>query len=86
MYSLEKIQKLFGDNEDFIVQNFITAVNYGEGETVGAILESIGEFLVEKRQDDLLELVDFYLVNHNPEEHYNEDDEDFEDFISPYIE
>lgn len=64
MFSLEKIQKLFSDYEDFTVQNFITAVNYGDGNTVDAILESIMSFLEEKRQDDLVELIDFYIENH----------------------
>ena len=85
MFSLEKIQKLFSNYEDFTVQNFITAVNYGEGDTVGAILESIMSFLVEKRQDDLLELVDFFLENHFYQGPQDDDSEDFEDCISTLI-
>lgn len=84
MYSPEKIQKLFHNPKDFTAKQFITAVNFGSTESLCAIFESIREFLSEKRQDDLLELIDFYLVNNHPEEYYNEYG-DFEDFISPYI-
>lgn len=63
MFSIEKIQKLMNDPEDFMVQQLIDAVNTGSIFTVVAIFDSIREFLEEKRQDDLLELVDFYLEN-----------------------
>lgn len=85
MFSLEKIQELFNDSEDFIVQGFIMAVNYGDVKTVDGILESIKCFLEEKRQDDLLELVDYYLENHV----YSKSDDEYipEDFfICPYFE
>lgn len=85
MFSLEKIQKLFNDHEDFIVQQFIMAVNFGDVDTVGAIFELIRDLLVEKRQDDLLELVDFFLENHLYQGPQDDDSEDFEDLISPYI-
>lgn len=64
MFSIEKIQQLMNDPEDFLVQELILAVNLGQQETVGYIFMSIREFLEEKRQDDLLELVDFYLENY----------------------
>lgn len=65
MFSIEKIQQLMNDPEDFLVQQLILAVNLGQQETVGYIFMAIREFLEEKRQDDLLELVDFYLEDNN---------------------
>ena len=85
MFSLEKIKKLFNDSEDFTVQQFIMAVNFGDVDTVGAIFELIREFLLEKRQDDLLELVDFFLENHFYQGPQDDDSEDFEDCISTLI-
>lgn len=77
MFSLEKIQELFGDSEDFLIQNFIMAVNFGNLETIDSLFESIRDLLEEKRQDDLLELVDYYLENHC----YNESDDDADLFV-----
>ena len=83
MFSLEKIQKLFNDHEDFMVQQLIIDVNFG---SVDSVLKTIREFLVEKRQDDLLEIVDFYVENHFYQNYNDEDVECFNDFISQYIE
>lgn len=83
MFSLEKIQKLFNDQEDFMVQQLIIDVNFG---SVDSVLKTIREFLVEKRQDDLLEIVDFYVENHCYENYNDEDVECFNDSISQYIE
>ena len=83
MFSLEKIQKLFNDSEDFMVQQLIIDVNFG---SVDSVLKTIREFLVEKRQDDLLEIVDFYVENHCYENYNDKDVECFNDSISQYIE
>ena len=83
MFSLEKIQKLFNNHEDFMVQQLIIDVNFG---SVDSVLKTIREFLVEKRQDDLLEILDFYVENHCYDNYNDEDVECFNDSISQYIE